>query len=154
MPFFRCMNDWCKDKPNGVLGFDFERGRLDESAHPFSGGVPEDTRLTTRYREDDFVQSLMGTIHETGHGRYEQNRPRAWIAQPVSEARSMAIHESQSLSFEMQLGSHPGFAKLLAPLLPGAVLSVDGGSRPPAERRALAAARHVAVSARTSAVLP
>ena len=38
-----------------LLGFDFDAGRLDESAHPFSGGVPEDTRLTTRYREDDFV---------------------------------------------------------------------------------------------------
>ena len=47
-----------------LLGFDFAGGRLDESAHPFTGGVPEDIRLTTRYREDDFVQSLMGTIHE------------------------------------------------------------------------------------------
>ena len=59
----------------------------------------------------------MGTIHETGHGRYEQNRPRDWLGQPVSESRSMAIHESQSLSFEMQLGSHPGFVAQLTPLL-------------------------------------
>ena len=101
----------------GLLGFDFEAGRLDVSTHPFSGGVPEDVRLTTRYREDDFQQSLMGTIHETGHGRYEQNRPREWLGQPVSEARSMAIHESQSLAFEMQLGRSRGFAGLLAPLL-------------------------------------
>ena len=100
-----------------LLGFDFEAGRLDASTHPFSGGVPEDVRLTTRYRDDDFLPSLMGTIHETGHGRYEQMRPREWLGQPVSEARSMGIHESQSLSFEMQLGSHPGFAQLLAPLL-------------------------------------
>ena len=100
-----------------LLGFDFEGGRLDVSTHPFSGGVPEDVRLTTRYREDDFQQSLMGTIHETGHGRYEQNRPRAWLGQPVSQARSMAVHESQSLSFEMQLGRSRGFAGLLAPLL-------------------------------------
>ncbi|MGZ5252469.1 MAG: carboxypeptidase M32, partial [Caldimonas sp.] len=97
--------------------FDFEAGRLDESAHPFSGGVPEDTRLTTRYREDDFVQSLMGTIHETGHARYEQNLPRELLGQPVARARSMAIHESQSLSFEMQLGRSPGFIGLVAPLL-------------------------------------
>ena len=67
-----------------LLGFDFDGGRLDVSAHPFCGGVPEDVRLTTRYREDDFVQSLMGTIHETGHGRYEQNLPRAWLGQPVA----------------------------------------------------------------------
>jgi carboxypeptidase Taq len=100
-----------------LLGFDFEAGRLDVSTHPFAGGVPEDVRLTTRFREDEFLISLMGTIHETGHGRYEQNRPRELLGQPVSLARSMAIHESQSLSFEMQLGSHPGFAKLLSPLV-------------------------------------
>ena len=100
-----------------LLEFDFEGGRLDESAHPFSGGVPEDVRLTTRYREDDLLSSLMGTIHETGHARYEQNLPRAWLGQPVAMARSMGVHESQSLSFEMQLGSHPAFARLLSPLL-------------------------------------
>jgi carboxypeptidase Taq len=100
-----------------MLGFDFEAGRLDVSAHPFSGGVPEDVRMTTRYREDEFLPALLGTVHETGHGRYEQNLPREWLGQPVSEARSMAIHESQSLSFEMQLGSHPGFATLIAPML-------------------------------------
>jgi carboxypeptidase Taq len=87
------------------------------STHPFSGGVPEDVRLTTRYREDEFVQSLMGTIHETGHGRYEQGRPREWLGQPISEARSMAIHESQSLAFEMQLGRSRPFMQLLSPLL-------------------------------------
>jgi carboxypeptidase Taq len=100
-----------------LLGFDFEAGRLDVSTHPFCGGVPEDVRMTTRFREDEFLGSLMGTIHETGHGRYEQNRPRELLGQPVSEARSMAIHESQSLSFEMQLGSHPGFVAQLAPLI-------------------------------------
>jgi carboxypeptidase Taq len=100
-----------------LLGFDFQAGRLDESAHPFSGGVPEDTRLTTRYREDDVLVSLMGTIHETGHARYEQNLPRAWIEQPLGGARSMAIHESQSLAFEMQLARSRGFASLLSPRL-------------------------------------
>ena len=100
-----------------MLGFDFNAGRLDVSAHPFCGGVPEDVRMTTRFRDDEFLGSLMGTIHETGHGRYEQNRPRDWLGQPLSESRSMAIHESQSLSFEMQLGSHPGFVAQLAPLL-------------------------------------
>ena len=97
-----------------LMGFDFEAGRLDVSTHPFCGGVPEDVRMTTRFREDEFLSSLMGTVHETGHGRYEQNLPREWLGQPVAEARSMALHESQSLSFEMQIGSHPGFAGLLA----------------------------------------
>ena len=100
-----------------LLGFDFEAGRMDESTHPFCGGVPEDVRMTTRYSEDDLLAALMGVVHETGHGRYEQNLPRQWLSQPMSLARSMALHESQSLSFEMQLGSHPAFAKQLAPLL-------------------------------------
>jgi carboxypeptidase Taq len=100
-----------------LLGFDFEAGRLDVSTHPFCGGVPEDVRMTTRFVDDNFLGSLMGTVHETGHGRYEQNLPREWLGQPVAEARSMALHESQSLSFEMQLGAHPGFVKLIAPLV-------------------------------------
>jgi carboxypeptidase Taq len=105
------------DRVMRLLDFDFDAGRLDTSAHPFSGGVPEDVRLTTRYGEQEFERSLMGTIHETGHGRYEQSRPRALLGQPVSEARSMAIHESQSLSFEMQLGRSRPFLALLRPLL-------------------------------------
>jgi carboxypeptidase Taq len=100
-----------------LLGFDFDAGRLDVSTHPFCGGVPEDVRMTTRFRDDEFLGSLMGTVHETGHGRYEQNLPREWLGQPVGRARSMGIHESQSLAFEMQLGGHPGFAAVLAPLL-------------------------------------
>jgi len=100
-----------------LLGFDFAAGRLDESAHPFSGGVAEDVRLTTRYHESDFARSLLGTIHETGHARYEQNLPRAWLGQPLGTARSYGVHESQSLSFEMQLARGGAFAGLLAPLL-------------------------------------
>ena len=115
-----------------LLGFDFEAGRLDESSHPFSGGVPEDTRLTTRYREDNFVPSLMGTIHETGHARYEQGLPRAWLAQPVSQARSMGLHESQSLSLEMQLGLSEAFIGLLAPRL-----AAHFGAQPAFEHEAL-----------------
>ena len=100
-----------------LLGFDFAGGRLDESTHPFSGGVPEDVRLTTRSSEDDFSRSLLGTIHETGHARYEQNLPRDWLGQPVGTARSYGLHESQSLSFEMQLARSRAFVGLLAPLL-------------------------------------
>jgi carboxypeptidase Taq len=100
-----------------VLQFDFDGGRLDVSTHPFCGGVPEDVRITTRYNEQDFSRSLMGVIHETGHARYEQNLPRDRVDQPVGLARSMGIHESQSLSFEMQLGRSPAFLALIAPLV-------------------------------------
>ena len=99
-PFDRAAQRALCERVMRELQFDFDGGRLDVSSHPFSGGVPEDVRLTTRFRDDEFLQSLMGTIHETGHGRYEQNLPREWLGQPVAEARSMAIHESQSLSFE------------------------------------------------------
>ena len=100
-----------------LLKFDFDAGRLDESTHPFSGGVPEDVRLTTRYREDDFLQSLMGTIHETGHARYEQGLPKETVSLPVGRARSAGIHESQSLAFEMQLARSGPFVRLIAPLV-------------------------------------
>ena len=98
-----------------MLGFDFNGGRLDVSAHPFCGGVPEDVRITTRYDEDELLSALFGVIHETGHARYEQNLPRSWAGQPVALARSTAIHESQSLFFEMQLGRSDAFLKHLLP---------------------------------------
>ena len=101
----------------GLLGFEFDGGRLDVSTHPFCGGVPEDVRITTRYTEDDFMRSMMGIVHETGHARYEQNLPRDTVSWPVGRARSMGIHESQSLSFEMQLGRSPAFLTLIAPLV-------------------------------------
>ena len=98
-----------------LLGFDFNRGRQDVSVQPFCGGVPSDVRITTRFDEADFTQSLMGIIHETGHARYEQGLLPEWLALPVGQARSMGIHESQSLFFEMQLARHPAFIAQLAP---------------------------------------
>ncbi|MFM2483604.1 carboxypeptidase M32 [Celerinatantimonas yamalensis] len=97
------------------FGFDFNHGRLDVSTHPFCGGVPEDVRITTRYESEDFSRSLMGIIHETGHARYEQNLPQQWRGLPVGEARSMGIHESQSLFFEMQLGRHQAVLQTILP---------------------------------------
>ncbi len=99
-----------------LLQFDFEHGRLDESVHPFCGGVPTDVRITTRYDESEFVQSLMGIVHETGHARYEQGLPKAWAGTPAGEARSMGIHESQSLFFEMQVARSEAFIGHLAHL--------------------------------------
>jgi carboxypeptidase Taq len=62
------------------------------------------------------MKALFGVIHETGHARYEQNLPQQWAGLPVGEARSMGVHESQSLFFEMQLARSPEFTRLLAPL--------------------------------------
>ncbi len=86
-----------------VLGFDFAAGRLDESAHPFSTGVKGDLRITTRYRDDDFLDALFSTAHETGHASYEGGLPDQWQGLPVGLGRNMCIHESQSLLFEKQI---------------------------------------------------
>lgn len=99
-----------------LLQFDFNHGRLDISSHPFCGGTSQDVRITTRYDETDFVQSMMGIVHETGHARYEQGLPKNLKGLPVGEARSMGIHESQSLFFEMQLGRSKEFIDQLVPL--------------------------------------
>ncbi len=100
-----------------AAGFDFTRGRLDVSMHPFCGGADNDTRITTRYDEADFTKALMGVMHETGHALYEQGRPAAWLAQPVGSSRGMAVHESQSLSVEMQACRSREFLQYAAPLM-------------------------------------
>ena len=110
----------------GVLGFDFDAGRLDVSLHPFCGGVPGDIRITTRYTEDDFTQSLMGVLHETGHALYEMGLPSDWRYQPVGSARGMALHESQSLLIEMQACRSREYLAYAAPLMRNAF----GGSGP------------------------
>ena len=99
------------------MGFDFDKGRLDVSHHPFCGGTPDDTRITTRYNEDGFEESLMGVIHETGHALYEQGLPSLWRNQPVGLARSMAMHESQSLLMEMQACRSEEFLTFLTPFI-------------------------------------
>lgn len=97
-----------------TLGFDFDHGRLDETLHPFCGGVPDDVRVTTRYDETGFVSGIMGVIHETGHALYERGLPAEWRNQPVGEARGMVMHESQSLLMEMQACRSPAFLGLLS----------------------------------------
>jgi carboxypeptidase Taq len=110
----------------GTIGFDFDRGRLDTSLHPFCGGIPDDVRITTRYNENDFMPALMGVIHETGHALYEQGLPLAWRHQPVGQARGMSVHESQSLLAEMQAARSREFLSYAAPLMREAF----GGSGP------------------------
>ncbi len=100
-----------------AIGFDFHRGRLDISLHPFCGGSTGDIRITTRYDEADFTSSLMGVLHETGHAMYEAGLPEAWRYQPVGSALGMAIHESQSLLIEMQVCRSRPFLAYAGPLM-------------------------------------
>ncbi|WP_342235117.1 carboxypeptidase M32 [Inquilinus sp. OTU3971] len=117
----------------GVLGYDFERGRLDVSTHPFCGGGDNDVRITTRYDETDFTRALMGVLHETGHALYEQGRPQAWMSQPVGQARGMSLHESQSLLMEMQACRSREFITFATPRMRDAF----AGSGPAWEAEAL-----------------
>ncbi len=90
---------------SGAIGFDFNRGRLDRSTHPFCGGSHcSDVRMTSRYSPDCLHDGLGSTMHETGHGMYEQGLDAHWIGTPMGEAVSLSIHESQSRLWENQVG--------------------------------------------------
>jgi carboxypeptidase Taq len=100
-----------------ALGFPFDRGRLDESEHPFTEGVPGDIRVTTRFDMNDPFSGLLGAVHETGHAMYDLGLPLEWRDQPVGRDRGLALEESQSLLFEMNLCRSRAFVKYLRPLM-------------------------------------
>lgn len=99
-----------------AIGFDFRRGRLDRSEHPFTTAFhPDDVRITTRLR-DDFGTGLFGTIHEGGHALYEQGIPSAWRGTPVGTTASLGIHESQSRLWENVIGRSREFWEHFLPV--------------------------------------
>ncbi|HEX4241847.1 MAG TPA: carboxypeptidase M32 [Steroidobacteraceae bacterium] len=100
-----------------ALGFPFDRGRLDESEHPFTEGVPGDIRVTTRFDASDPFSGLLGAVHETGHAMYDLGLPLEWRDQPVGRDRGLALEESQSLLFEMNLCRSRSFVKYVRPLM-------------------------------------
>jgi len=100
-----------------AIGFPFDRGRLDESEHPFTEGVPGDIRVTTRFDSTDLFTGLLGAMHESGHAMYDLGLPQAWRDQPVGRDRGMALEESQALLLEMFVGRSRPFVSYLRPLL-------------------------------------
>ena len=100
-----------------ALGFPFDRGRRDESEQPFTEGVPGDIRVTTRFDANDPFTGLLCAVHETGHAMYDLGLPLKWRDQPVGRDRGLALEESQSLLFEMNLCRSRSFVKYLKPLL-------------------------------------
>ena len=99
------------------MSFNFDYGRLDKSTHPFCIGSNDDVRITTRYDEKNFLNSLYGIIHETGHALYQQNLPAEFRDQPIGSYLGMSFHESQSLIMEMQACCTKEFCHFLAKLL-------------------------------------
>jgi len=100
-----------------AIGFPFDRGRLDESEHPFTEGVPGDIRVTTRFDANDIFSGLLGALHETGHAMYDLGLPQEWKDQPVGRDRGMALEESQSLLIEMIVCRSRPFVRYVEPLL-------------------------------------
>jgi carboxypeptidase Taq len=102
-----------------AIGFDFGKGRIDVSAHPFTTGLgPNDTRITTRFEETNFENAFFSTLHESGHGIYDQNLPGdAHYGTPRASAVSLGIHESQSRLWENLVGRSLAFWKFFFPEL-------------------------------------
>ena len=101
-----------------ALGFDFDKGRLDESLHPFCGGVPDDIRMTARYDETDAATGLMAVLHETGHALYNAGLPKDWRAPAGRQAAlgSRCTRASRSWS-RCRSAARARSLRYLAPLL-------------------------------------
>jgi carboxypeptidase Taq len=100
-----------------AIGFDFSRGRLDTTKHPFCTGLgPHDCRITTRFDAENLSGSFFGILHEVGHGLYEQGLPRDEYGLASGEACSLGIHESQSRLWENLVGRSLGFWRFCYPL--------------------------------------
>jgi carboxypeptidase Taq len=100
------------------IGFDFEHGRQDRAAHPFTTSfTPADVRLTTRLAPEQFKMALFASIHEAGHGMYEQGLDRAFDRTVLSNCSSLGVHESQSRMWENVVGRSQGFWTFWLPRL-------------------------------------
>jgi carboxypeptidase Taq len=100
-----------------AIGFDFNRGQLDVTAHPFCCTLgPNDCRITTHYYEDFFNAAFFGILHESGHGIYEQGLQTEYFGLPLGEAISLGIHESQSRLWENLVGRSRAFWTHFYPL--------------------------------------
>lgn len=92
------------------LGYDFERGRLDETIHPFAESMGlGDVRITTRYVRDDLANGLFSVLHEVGHALYEQGIDPAFARTPLAHGASLGLHESQSRLWENLVGRSLAF---------------------------------------------
>jgi carboxypeptidase Taq len=101
-----------------AMGYDFEKGRLDLSAHPFTTSFhPTDVRVTTRVHEYDLPSCLFSCIHEGGHGLYDQGLDPAHYGTPLGESVSLGIHESQSRMWENCVGRSRAFWRFFYPIL-------------------------------------
>jgi carboxypeptidase Taq len=100
-----------------MLGYPWERGRLDTSSHPFSTGTQFDARVTTRFKESEPIDALTATIHEFGHATYNLGLPDEAYATPLGEHRGLSVHESQSRLWENHVGRSAAFWERFLPTM-------------------------------------
>ncbi len=113
-----------------AIGFDFQRGRLDVTHHPFCSGLgPHDCRITTRYDERFFGTAFFGILHESGHGIYDQGLRPDWFGLPPGTYVSLGIHESQSRLWENLVGRSRAFWQHFFPQLHAAFPAATTGVR-------------------------
>ena len=98
-----------------TIGFNYARGRIDVSLHPFCSGNGADIRMTTRFDVDNPLDSLFSSIHETGHGLYEQGLATDQHHTALGQATGMGVHESQSRLWENQVARSRGFWTFFEP---------------------------------------
>ena len=98
-----------------LLGYDFDRGRLDTSTHPFTMGTQFDARITTRFDPENPLESVGPTVHEFGHATYMQGLPQEAYGTPLGDDRDLTVHESQSRFWENHVGRSEAFWELFAP---------------------------------------
>ncbi len=113
-----------------AIGYDTDRGRQDEAAHPFCTNFSrDDVRITTRYNPEFLNQAVYASMHEAGHAMYEQGSPPEYEATFLSGGVSLGVHESQSRLWENQVGRSRSFSKFVLPKLksafPASLAEVD-----------------------------
>lgn len=111
-----------------LVDFDWDRGRLDTSAHPFSSATQFDARITTRFTETDLLDGLTAALHEFGHASYDLGLPDDAYGSPLGRSREKTIHESQSRFWENHVGRTRAFWEQFLPRLTGYVPSLEDTS--------------------------
>ncbi len=103
---------------SAAVGYDYERGRIDEAVHPFSTSFSKnDSRITTRFNPQWLNPGVFGTLHESGHSMYEQGVADILEGTMLGRGTSLSVHESQSRTWENMVGRSRGFWEWAYPKL-------------------------------------
>jgi carboxypeptidase Taq len=109
------LRDFCREILESI-GFDFTRGRLDRATHPGTSALGfDDVRLSLRAGESDLIGAVLTTLHEGGHGLYDQGYAAEDRGSLLANAPSMGLHEANARLWENHVGRHEGFWRWAMP---------------------------------------